>query len=101
MAMAAWAPSMPRAPRRAAAMPPPTPPATAVSAVCAQLTEPVVAFWMMVSAPAPIRPRPMGPPIPVYIRRPPAMIIPAPAMYSQLWANQSPVAARAPLFPSR
>ena len=63
-----------------------------------QLTPPVVAFWMMVSAPAEISIMPAGPPTPVAISTPPAMTMAPPARYSQLLLTQSPAAAMAPLL---
>lgn len=71
-----------------------------MSATWVQSTLPVVAFWMIVSAPAEMSIMPAGPPTPVAIRTPPAITIAPPATYSQLFFIQSPAAARAPWLAS-
>jgi hypothetical protein len=59
------------------------------------LPPPVVAFWMMVSAPALMSIMPTGPPTPVAMRSPPPTTIASPATYSRLSLNHSLVAAAA------
>ena len=74
---------------------PPMPPRAPETATSPQLTWPVVAFWMMVSAPAETSIMPTGPPTPVAMRTPPARTMAPPATYSQLSFIQDLVAFQA------